>query len=162
MNKISFSIGILAVGLLFSCNGSKSQQDQKQAGQSAVETISSITIENMTVDEVPSSVSDAQCVYWFTSELANEYNYVDAENRIAVMKINGKIVEFTLKSSGEEGLFTAQSGEYQLEVKKEFVEKVEEEKYEQKLEYMLYNGVIKLTDSKGGAVEQEMQGRSDC
>lgn len=160
MDKNFFSVGILVVGLLFSCNEGKSQQNQKQADQSAAETVFSIVPENMTVDEIPSSVSDAECVCWFTSELANEFNYVDAANGIAVMKINGKIVEFTLKSGGEEGVFTAQSGEYQLDVKKEFVEKAVEEKYGEKLEYMLYKAVIKLTDGKGRSVEKEMEGRS--
>ena len=162
MNRKKISVGILAVGLLFSCNGGKSQQNQEQADQSAVETGSPITVESMTADEVPSSVSDGQCIDWFAHGSVNEFSYVDATNGNAVMKINGKIIEFTLKSGEEEGVFTAQSGEYQLEVKKVFVEKAVEEKYGQKLEYMLYEAEIKLTNDKGGSFEQEILGQRFC
>lgn len=162
MKHLFLFVGIMAVGLLCSCGGSKSQQP---AGETNSEIESSISIETMTSDEAISIVpAGCTCFLSFTQTDydANKYAYADDLGTVAVMKINGKIIEFIIERNNEKDVMSdcdvikAKSAEYQLEVTKEPLEG------DAGYEASFYKGVVKVTNNAGTSVEKIMVGICGC
>ena len=166
MERILLCIGIIAAGLLSSCGGGKSQQNQEEENKPIVEeakkpiikSAASISVETISVDEI-TDVVPYGCICWFSrneeDDVTNDYIYSDDMSTVAVMKINGEVIVFQINEGATESMLTAKSNNYQLKVtKKQIVETGNGSSF--------YEGVIKVTNSAGMSVEQEIKGVCGC